>query len=301
MIRWLARRLLRDLLLVALTALAVHGAVALLPVKVDADAKVPALRSVSLQLQDDLGAGRPLGFLRPWQKLLAGERLGDGARSYSGAEIARALAGSLRVGALALGLALAGGIAFALLAVALRRTAAGPLIDLLPSLAYGTPAFLLALAVATRTSVATGDDLAAFEPVMAAVIAVWPACFLGSLLADALRRELALPYVRAALARGRSRPGAALHHALPNALPVLLDALPPVGTAVLTGSFAVEKLFNVTYFGFLYVDSAVERQLGVVVVATTLFAAVLVGLSLVADVLRRALDPRAAGAEEPRP
>ena len=97
----------------------------------------------------------------------------------------------------------------------------------------------------------------------------------------------------AARARGLSPRAVLLRHALPNAGRAVLDALPPLATSLLAGSFVVEKLFHLTYFGFLYVDAASHRQLALVVVATTLFASLLVAVSLMTDVLRTLADPRA--------
>ncbi|MFL5321990.1 MAG: peptide ABC transporter permease, partial [Myxococcaceae bacterium] len=71
-----------------------------------------------------------------------------------------------------------------------------------------------------------------------------------------------------------------------------LDALPPVATALLAGSFAAERVFGLPYFGQLYVLAVLQKQLPVVVVATTLFAAVLVAVRLVVEVVRLVVDPR---------
>src|SRR5690606_7559591 len=87
---------LGGLALIPLTAVLSWTLVAALPLRTEGEAKTETLRSLRVQLEDDLGLGQPLGFLRPWQKLAAGERLGHGGRSYTGAEIGRALAGSLR-------------------------------------------------------------------------------------------------------------------------------------------------------------------------------------------------------------
>jgi oligopeptide transport system permease protein len=182
---------------------------------------------------------------------------------------------------------------------ALRVARVGPVRlagELLPTLAYGTPVFLVALAVAIRTGISLGDDTACFESTVALVVGVWPGAFLGTLLGDALCAERERPYFTMALAKGRSPAAALLIHALPNAIPTVLDAFPQVATALLTGSFAAEKLFNVTYFGFLYVHAALERQGALVVVATTVFASLLVAVTLVARLVRLAVDPRARDA-----
>lgn len=297
MIGRFAFRLLRDLSLIPLTAFLVYQGVALLPLGgVDTDAgKTMLPPDVVEQLRDDLGLNDRFttGFLRPWQKLANGERIGRGAQRYDLHDLGRALAGSLRIGAMALGVALFTGIAYALCRIAVARSPADSALDLVPTMVYGTPSFILALLVALRTGVALGDDAASFEPIAAVVVGIGPGVFLGVLLFDALRAELLRPYVLAAVARGRSRMGAVLAHALPNAVPTLLDALPPVATALLAGSFVAEKLFNLSYFASFYVNAAQTRQLALVVVGTTLFATILILVSLGVDALRILVDPRA--------
>jgi oligopeptide transport system permease protein len=82
-------------------------------------------------------------------------------------------------------------------------------------------------------------------------------------------------------------------HVLPNVLPALLDAVAPVATALLAGSFAAERVFGLPYFGQLYVLAVLQKQVAVVVVATTVFASLLVMVGLVVELLRLWVDPRA--------
>ena len=298
------RALLRGLgglLLIPLTAILSWTLVAALPLRTEGEAKTETLRSLRVQLEEDLGLGAPLGFLRPWEKLIAGERLGHGGRSYSGAEIGRALLGSVRIGAMGLLLALLTGGAYALLRAHHRRAPLADALSALPPLIYATPGFVLALLVARTTGLAADDSEARlYEPVAALVLAIGPAAFIGVVLHGALLQELERPYILAARARGLPERQVLLRHALPNASRAVLDSLPPLATSLLAGSFVVEKLFHLTYFGFLYLDAAQHRQLALVVVATTCFAAMLVSLSLVTDLLRALADPRPAHGEAGR-
>ena len=119
---------------------------------------------------------------------------------------------------------------------------------------------------------------------------------MGVILAGALQSERQKPYMATAAAKGLRPLRALLFHALPNALPALLDAVTPVATSLLAGSFVAERLFNVTYFGFLYLYAAQHMELGIIVVATTVFASLLVAVSLGVELLRFAIDPRARAA-----
>lgn len=283
-------RLGRQLVLVPLVALASYFLMAALPLTSEDDSKRQASPEVLASYRRDLGLGEPLGFLRPWQKLVRGERLGTSAQGVTGDELAWKLSGSVGVGLVALGLALGWALAFALLRARWRRSRLAVLTDTLPSLAFGTPVFIPALLLAPEV-VERGHLLP--ELCAALVISVWPGVFLGTLVADALDTELARDYVRTARGKGLSSRAVLWRHVLPNVLPALLDAVAPVATALLAGSFAAERVFGLPYFGQLYVLAVLQKQVAVVVVATTVFASLLVVVSLAVEVLRVLVDPRA--------
>lgn len=290
MIRTQVGRILGQLTLVPVVALGAYLLMGVLPLASDEDAKRAVPPELLESYRRDLGLGEPLGFLRPWEKLLRGERLGTSAQGVTGEELLVKLTGSVAVGGLALALALGWALGYAALGTALGRRRQGAL-DGVRALAFGTPVFIPALLLAPHV-VETARPLP--ELAAALVISIWPGILLGSVLAEACAEELARDYVRTALAKGLTRAQALRRHVLPNVLPALLDALPPVATAVLAGSFAAERVLGLPYFGQLYVLAVLHKQVAVVVVATTLFAALLVGVSLAVELVRAWVDPRAA-------
>jgi oligopeptide transport system permease protein len=280
----------RQLVLVPIVALASYFLMTLLPLTTEDESKRQVSPELLASYRKDLGLGEPLGFLRPWEKLFRGERLGTSAQGVTGDELLLKLSGSVGVGLVALGLALTWALVFALLRARWRRGRLAILGDALPAMAFGTPVFIPALLLAPAV-VERGHLLP--ELSSAFVISLWPGIFLGTLVADALETELARDYVRTARAKGLS-PGTVLwRHVLPNVLPALLDAVAPVATALLAGSFAAERVFGLPYFGQLYVLAVLQKQVAVVVVATTVFASLLVMVGLVVELLRLWVDPRA--------
>jgi oligopeptide transport system permease protein len=282
-------RLGRQVVLVPLVALVSYFLMASLPLTTEDDAKRQVAPEVLASYRRDLGLGEPLGFLRPWRKLLRGERLGTSAQGVTGDELAWKLSGSVGVGLVALGLALGWALAFALLRARWRRGRLSLVTDLVPAAAFGTPVFIPALLFAPEV-VERGHLLP--EACAALVISVWPGIFLGTLVADALETELTRDYVRTARGKGLSERAVLWRHVLPNVLPALLDAVGPVATALLAGSFAAERVFGLPYFGQLYVLAVLQKQVAVVVVATTVFASLLVGVGLAVELVRFAVDPR---------
>jgi oligopeptide transport system permease protein len=287
-------RIGRQLVLVPIVALASYFLMAALPLTTEDDSKRQVSPEVLASYRKDLGLGQPLGFLRPWEKLFAGERLGTSAQGVTGDELLLKLSGSVGVGLVALGLALGWALAFALLRSRWRRGRLSVLGDALPAVAFGTPVFIPALLLAPAV-VERGHLLP--ELSAALVISVWPGIFLGTLVADALETELARDYVRTALSKGLSPRAVLWRHVLPNVLPALLDAVGPVATALLAGSFAAERVFGLPYFGQLYVLAVLQKQVAVVVVATTVFASLLVVVGLVVELVRLGVDPRAREAQ----
>ncbi|HYO67790.1 MAG TPA: ABC transporter permease [Archangium sp.] len=283
-------RLGRQLVLVPIVAIASYFLMAALPLTTEDDAKRQVAPEVLASYRRDLGLGQPLGFLRPWEKLFRGERLGTSAQGITGDELLWKLSGSVGVGLVALVLALGWALAFALLRARWRRGRLSVLGDALPAVAFGTPVFIPALLLAPAV-VERGHLLP--ELSAAFVISVWPGIFLGTLVADALDTELARDYVRTALSKGLSRRSVLWRHVLPNVLPALLDAVGPVATALLAGSFAAERVFGLPYFGQLYVLAVLQKQVAVVVVATTVFASLLVLVGLAVELVRLLVDPRA--------
>ena len=283
-------RIGRQLVLVPIVALASYFLMAALPLTTEDDSKRQVSPEVLASYQKDLGLGQPLGFLRPWEKLFAGERLGTSAQGVTGDELLLKLSGSVGVGLVALGLALVWALAFALLRARWRRSRLSILSDALPAVAFGTPVFIPALLLAPAV-VERGHLLP--ELCAAFVISVWPGIFLGTLVADALETELARDYVRTARSKGLPPRVVLWRHVLPNVLPALLDAIGPVATALLAGSFAAERVFGLPYFGQLYVLAVLQKQVAVVVVATTVFASLLVAVGLVVELVRLGVDPKA--------
>ncbi|HET9452362.1 MAG TPA: ABC transporter permease subunit, partial [Aggregicoccus sp.] len=130
------------------------------------------------------------------------------------------------------------------------------------------------------------------------VISLWPGILLGTLLADTLQGELARDYVRTARGKGLGEGRVLTHHVLPNLLPALLDALGPLAVSLLAGSFAAERVLGLPYFGQLYVLAVLQKQVAVVVVTTTAFAAMVAAVGLGVELVRLQVDPRSREARE---
>jgi oligopeptide transport system permease protein len=99
-------------------------------------------------------------------------------------------------------------------------------------------------------------------------------------------------YVRTARAKGLPATRIVLRHALRPALLPLVSYLGPACAGLITGSLVVEKIFNLPGLGKFFVISALQRDYTVVMGMVIIYAALILVLNLLADLLYAALDPR---------
>jgi oligopeptide transport system permease protein len=83
-----------------------------------------------------------------------------------------------------------------------------------------------------------------------------------------------------------------IRHALRGAILPLVSYLGPATAGVITGSLVVEQIFQLPGIGRAFVSSALQRDYTVVMGVVILYAALILLLNLVADVLYAMLDPR---------
>ncbi|MBK7536639.1 MAG: ABC transporter permease [Myxococcales bacterium] len=138
---------------------------------------------------------------------------------------------------------------------------------------------------------------------------ILPALALGLVYAGVLARlaragvleVLEEDYIRTARAKGLSEAKVVLRHAARLGLVPVVTYLGPASAALLTGSFVVEKIFQVPGLGFYFVNSIADRDTPVLTGVFVFYVALLVLANVLADVAHVWLDPRLAlGREEPR-
>lgn len=68
--------------------------------------------------------------------------------------------------------------------------------------------------------------------------------------------------------------------------------LGPLIAGILTGSFVVEKIFSIPGMGRFYVDSISNRDYSLVMGTTIFYAAFLIFMNLIVDIIYVFIDPR---------
>ena len=100
------------------------------------------------------------------------------------------------------------------------------------------------------------------------------------------------PFIRTARAKGLSPARILRVHALPPALMPVLSYLGPAAAAALTGSLVVEQVFGLPGVGRYFVQGAINRDYTLVMGMVIFYAALLLALNLLVDLLYGWLDPR---------
>ena len=99
-------------------------------------------------------------------------------------------------------------------------------------------------------------------------------------------------YIRTAHSKGLREGTIVVVHMIRNGLIPVVTILGPVLAFLVTGSFIIEYIFAVPGIGRFYVTAIGQRDYGVIMAMTMLYAFAVASLNLVVDVLYAYIDPR---------
>ncbi len=118
------------------------------------------------------------------------------------------------------------------------------------------------------------------------------AAYIARLTRLGMIETLGADYIRTARAKGLSRNQVVLKHALKNAFLPVMSYLGPAAAAAMTGSFVIEKVFNVPGIGQHFVNGVLNKDLFLIMGVVLIYATILILFNLAVDVLYRWIDPR---------
>lgn len=116
--------------------------------------------------------------------------------------------------------------------------------------------------------------------------------FITRLMRSSMLDVIQQDYIRTARAKGLPEFRVIAKHALKNAVLPVVTYLGPMIAALLTGSFVIEKLFTIPGIGYLYVDSIGNRDYTMIMGSTIFYAAILIFLNFLVDIVYGFVDPR---------
>ncbi|HEU0030877.1 MAG TPA: ABC transporter permease [Kofleriaceae bacterium] len=205
---------------------------------------------------------------------------------------------SVRLGTLALALALALGVGLGVIAARHRDRAADHVAMTLALVGISVPSFVLGPLLIFGVSLTlfwlppARLDGGASYVLPATTLALVHVAAIARLTRAGLLETLRQDYIRTARAKGLTERRVVWRHALRVGVMPVVSYLGPATAALLTGSFVVEKIFQIPGLGFSFVASIADRDYPVLTGILVFYTALVVGLNLVVDVLYGVLDPR---------
>lgn len=126
----------------------------------------------------------------------------------------------------------------------------------------------------------------------AIALAALPMAFIARLTRSNMVEIMQQDYIQTAKSKGLNAYQIVLRHALRNALLPIVTYLGPLTTAILTGSFAVEKIFGIPGLGQWFVMSITNRDYTVIMGTTVFYSSILMFSVFLVDILYCFIDPR---------
>lgn len=165
-------------------------------------------------------------------------------------------------------------------------------------LAGGVPSFAAAMLLLLVFSLwlpvfpATGLYSPVHYVLPALSLSLYPASVCARILASAMKKELAKPYVRALRSRGLSSFRILSRHVLRNAWLPVFGYISQAAAYLLTGSFAIEAIFNIPGLGREFVSAISGRDYTLVMGLVIYTGIVVIVAGLILDLIGAALDPQ---------
>ena len=303
MLRYTLRRLLGAIptlfLVIVLAFLLVHAAPG---GPFDDERALPAEIEANIAAAYHLDEPLPAQFLR----YLSGVLRGDFGPSYSYRDytvselIGRSFPVSVQLGILAMLLAAVVGISIGIVAALKRNSALDKIVMGFAMTGISIPVFVIAPLLVLLFAVKlhwlpaswTGSEGGSRLLLPVLSLALPQIAYVARLTRASLIEVLSSDFIRTARAQGLGTAAIVRYHALkPTMLPVL-SYMGPAVAAVLTGSVVVEEIFGIPGLGQLFVRASLNRDYTLVLGVVIFYAALIVFLNLIVDLLYGAIDPR---------
>ncbi len=212
--------------------------------------------------------------------------------------IADSLPTSLELGAWSLLVALVLGLPLGILAAVKRNTWLDYLASSTAMIGICVPTFVLGpllvllFGIHLRWVNASGW----YEPIdrvlPSLVLGFFYAAYIARLTRGGMLDVLNQDFIRTARAKGASETRVIFKHALRGGLAPVVSFLGPAIAGILTGSFVIETIFQIPGLGRIFVLSAFNRDYTLVLGTVVLYAALVVLLNLVVDIVQVWLNPK---------
>lgn len=258
---------------------------------------------VTERIMAKYGYDQPLGvqYVRYLNALLHGD-LGESMVVKSGDPVTKIISEhfpvSLKLGLIALGIAVFLGIPLGVLAAVRHDSIFDRCFVFFSSFFVSIPSFIMTVALmmvfGVWLQVLPVAQLSGWTSYLMPVfgMAIYPMFNLARLTRTTMLDVTGQDYIKTARAKGLSTFKIMFKHALRNAILPVVTAMGPLIAGILTGSFVVEKVFAISGIGKYFISSISSRDYQLIMGTTIFFAVLLIGCNYVVDLLYGVIDPR---------
>lgn len=212
--------------------------------------------------------------------------------------IGRGFPFSAKIGLVASLVIVIAGIGLGMVAGLYRGKLPERLVTLLTTICMSVPGFVVAAFLlyvfCEKLGVLPSNGLSTWKHYIGPVVAIslFSLAFVIRLMASNLSQTMNQDYIRTARANGLPPSRIIWKHAMRNALIPVVTYIGPTVGAILTGSFAVEKVFSIPGMGEYFVSSISNRDYTVLMGVTLFYAIIIIVTMFLVDMVYLLIDPR---------
>ncbi|MBR0101163.1 MAG: ABC transporter permease [Treponema sp.] len=205
---------------------------------------------------------------------------------------------SARLGAIAMIVAVCCGVPFGAVAAFKRGKTIDNILVVMSTAGIAIPSFLsstLLMYIFTTKlkllpSLGLNSPLSYIMPVIA--LALYPTFYIARLMRSSMLDVMGQDYMRTARAKGVSIFKSIFKHALRNAILPVVTYLGPLLASLMTGSFIIEKIFNIPGLGSEFVGAITSRDYPMIMGTTIFLAFFIIFMNVLVDIAYAIVDPR---------
>jgi oligopeptide transport system permease protein len=116
--------------------------------------------------------------------------------------------------------------------------------------------------------------------------------YVSRLMRGSMIETIRTNYVRTARAKGIGERKTIFKHALKGAMLPVIAYLGPATAVTITGSIAIEQIFQVPGIGRYFITAAADRDYPLVMGITLFYGAVVILGNMLSDIARSLIDPK---------
>ena len=261
------------------------------------------LSKVALEnLNKKYGLDKPLvvqyaNYLKNAIKGDLGTSLTKIGQSVSGT-IVRAFPVSFRLGIFSMFISTTIGVLFGIIAALRQGKAIDRAVMVAATLGIAVPSFVVAtvsiiiFSVKLKLLPAYGFDSFKQYLMPGFALSFSSLSFMARLMRSSMLDVIHQDYIKTAKAKGVSGSIIIFKHALRNAVIPIVTYIGPLAAGILTGSFVVEKIFNIPGLGRYFVESITQRDYPTILGVTIFYGAFLIAMNFLVDLSYGVIDPR---------